>query len=59
MNKPMTYLFTVSSPSLASVCFLFFFFFFSYAPLLECCRVDDTSPQRTVVGLRRGSSVSK
>jgi len=26
-------------------------FFFSGVPLLECCRVDDTSPENTIVGL--------
>ena len=25
--------------------------FFSGVPLMECCRVDDTSPENTVVGL--------
>jgi len=27
------------------------YFFFSGVPLLECCRVDDTSPEKTIVGL--------
>jgi len=26
-------------------------FFLSGVPLLECCRVDDTSPENTIVGL--------
>jgi len=31
--------------------FLFFVFFFSGVSVMECCRVDDTSPENTIVGL--------
>jgi len=29
-------------------------FFFTGVPLMECCRVDDTSPENTIVGLPPG-----
>jgi len=31
--------------------FFFFLFFFNGVPVMECCRVDDTSPENTIVGL--------
>jgi len=49
-------LFRTASPQEAEFrCLVdFFFFFFSGVSLMECCRVDDTSPENTIVGLPPG-----